>query len=226
MKRILFLPLVLLAFLFTGCMNENEDYEQEYLELGVVHGYSSTNFLIKTDSDLILYPVESLANLDVENGERVLVRYTVVEQAQGLDYDFAIKVLALAEIETSEIVHADSQEVRDTLKNDPVQIINVWIAQHFLNIEFTFSGSQKDHYFYVAKDPENQLEEGTPIVLDFHHNANEDVNYSTYRTVISVPIWELQNMSATSVDIRFVSRDEYSTPYTRDLEYKYVEEEE
>ena len=229
MKRILILPLVMITLFFTGCMSENEEYEQEYLELGVISGFSSTNFLIKTDSDLTLYPVESVGTLNVENGMRVLVRYTVIEPAQSqlLEYDYAIKVLAMAEIETSKILKVENQECRDTLKNDPVQISSVWIAQHYLNIEFSFTGNNKQHYFYVARDPEKQSdEEDAPIILDFHHNANGDLNYTTYHSVISVPIWELQDMSSASVKIRFVSSDEYSTAYTRDLEYKYVEQEE
>lgn len=228
MKRFSIIPLVLITLLFTGCLNDNEDYEPEYLELGVVIGSTPSSFLISTDSKSILKPVEVVPqNITIEHGSRVLVRYSVVEKVEGMTFDFTVRILAMADILTKPILHVNSELIRDSVKNDPVQIINVWIAQDFLNVEFNYSGSgQKTHYFYTSIDPERQVAGGVPIIIDFHHNAKDDINYRTYRSVMSIPLVELQDENATKVNLRFISRDQYATPYTKDLEYKYVEDEE
>ncbi len=226
MKRLFVLPLLLSSLFFTGCLKDDGDYEQEYLDLGIVKGYATTNFYIETDSKLVLKPVEIIpANLTIEHNQRVLIKYSVVQKTDGLDYDYTIKLLAMVEIDTQPILEVTSQEIRDTLKYDPVQVKRVWIAQHFLNIEFAFSGGDKMHYFYVSRDPERQPESGSPIILDFHHNAKNDVNYKTYLSIMSIPIYMLQNAETPKVNIRFVSRDNVSSAiYTADIEYKYGEE--
>ncbi len=226
MKRFLILPLLLIGLLFNGCVNDNDDYDPEYLELGVVYGSTVSNFSIKTDSKLTLYPAEVLpSSYGISDGQRVMVRYTIIEDVENLSDEYTVSVKAIAKIATKPVLHVEDR--RDTLKSDPVQIINVWIAQNFLNVEFNYGLNDEDHYFYIAMDPENQLESGSPIILDFHHNANNDVSYTTVRGLLSIPIAELQDISATKINLRFISNDGLSTAYTKDLEYSYgVEEEE
>ena len=85
MKRFLILPLLLIGLLFNGCVNDNDDYDPEYLELGVVYGSTVSNFSIKTDSKLTLYPAEVLpSSYGISDGQRVMVRYTIIEDVENL----------------------------------------------------------------------------------------------------------------------------------------------
>ncbi len=225
MKRKLFFLLFFIPILFNSCLNDAGDYENLYLEMGVLHGFSPTTLIIKTDSDQLLKPV-SVANnvkLDIENGTRVIVQYSIVEEIKSTNVDYTVKIHDIGEVLTKPILHVTNQQIRDTLSNDPVQIYNVWIAQHFLNVEFSFSGGQKKHYFYLSLDPQAQLVGGKPIILNFHHNDKDDVSYTTYRGVMSIPISELQDENVTKVNLRFIAKDKYSNPYTKDIEYKYGE---
>ena len=53
MKRFLILPLLLIGLLFNGCVNDNDDYDPEYLELGVVYGAQSQIFQLKPIQNLL-----------------------------------------------------------------------------------------------------------------------------------------------------------------------------
>jgi hypothetical protein len=235
----LFIPLSLIALLFTGCFDDDEKLVPEYLEFGVIEGSSSSNFLIKADSKVVLKPVEGLdQSLTLEDGARVLVKYSVVQAFVDEDYDFTIKILEMRDVLTQPILHVTSDTIRDTLSYESVTINSAWIAQDFLNVFFEYYIDIKSYndkittnYFYVSLDPQDQFESGTPIKLNFHHNNNENDEVRV-EGVLSVPITELRKPIIDSVNIptidsvmiRLIRKDNYSTSYT-DIEYKYELEE-
>ena len=233
MKSCLFIPLILFAVLLTGCFDDDEKIIPEYLEFGVIKSASSSNFLIKADSKVVLKAIEGITqNLGLEDGDRVLIKYSIVQTFVGEDYDFTVKVLEIRNMLVVPILHVTNDSIRNTLSYETAKIKSAWIAQDYLNLVFnyyidiqSYNNKVITNFFYVSKDSINQFEGGTPIVLHFHHK-NKKLNQVLVEGIMCVPITELrkERTGTTSVDsvmIKVIGKDQYSTSFNQDLKYKY-----
>ncbi|ASB50619.1 NigD1/NigD2 family lipoprotein [Alkalitalea saponilacus] len=205
----------------TSCKVE-DDYEQLYLAMGNVIGNSPSTFLIEADDGTILRPIEYPSDYDeIIEGKRVFFYFKHVDAGRDdQNFDYSIRIQAMQDVLTKGILNVDS-EGRDTLKRDPVRIINAWIGKSYLNVEFSFFGHEKAHIFDLLLDPGEQYKGGF-TTLDFHHDARNDKQYYNLRGIISFDLTELQKESVDSINIFFRADDDSFT--SRELIYRYSDE--
>ncbi|GAO28820.1 NigD1/NigD2 family lipoprotein [Geofilum rubicundum] len=224
MRRNFYLVWALLVVFASGCSMDNEESEYYQYTLGVVEGNSASTFMIFTDGGERLRPVEfQPTNYEIEEGKRVLARYSVIEESDSETYDYSVKLASISNVLTKQIVVAN-EEVRDTIGNDPVTINWLSIGNGYLNVDFAFWADSEPHYFDLVLDSTKQDKEGF-ITLNFHHNAKEDIKYMQYSGLISFPLEMLEDDAADSVKLLFTSKKEDNSIFTKELEYKYGEEE-
>ena len=218
MKKSLMLIVGLLAFATVSC-NMDDDTEYYRYALGVIEGSSSSSFLIKTDGGHKFKALEYPSTFKIEDGKRVLLRYTVVEEMKDAGYDYSVKIASIRDVLTKDIKVADA-ELRDTLSNDPVTITWLSIGNSFLNVEFSFFGNDTVHYFDLIYDEEKQNKEGF-ITLNFHHASNDDLRYNKYQGIVRFPLSSIEVEDKDSLMIYFTSRNEDNSTFTTELKYKY-----
>lgn len=223
MRKNWYLLIGLLVLVASACSFDDEESEYYQYALGVVEGNSATTFMILTDGGERIRPVEfHPSNYEIEEGKRVLVRFTMVEESEADSYDYLVKVASISNVLTKQIVIAD-EEVRDTIGNDPVTINWLSIGNDFLNVDFSFWADSKTHYFDLVLDSTKQDKEGF-ITLNFHHNANDDIRYRNYSGLISFPLEMLKDDDLELVKLFFTSKKEDNSTFTHELEYKYGQE--
>jgi hypothetical protein len=195
----------------------DDDSETYYTEVGSLVGSSLSTLTIETDQGNTLFPVSIPSGYEIEDGQRVLLQYSVINSVSTVTNGLKVDVVSIQDFYMKNILMAND-EVRDTLANDPVTIFSLWIGKDYLNLEFTFLGNDTAHYFDVVYDDEQQEKEDY-VTLDFHHDANEDETYQRYRVLMSVPLEQFQVAGQDSVNIWFRADDELYTPQS--FVYKY-----
>ncbi len=224
MRKNWYLLLGLLVLLAASCSVDKEEGEYFQYALGVVEGNSATTFMILTDGGERLRPVQfHPTNYEIEAGKRVLVRFTLIEESNTENYDYAVKVASISNVLTKQIVIAN-EEVRDTIGNDPVTINWLSIGNDYLNVDFSFWADSKPHYFDLVLDSTKQTKAGF-ITLNFHHNAKDDIRYSKYSGLVSFPLELLKDDDLESVKLLFTAKKEDNSTFTHEMEYKYGQEE-
>ncbi len=221
MRRLLMAALVG-AFLigFTGCLDDDDDNILYYLELGVVDGETEEDFLIVTDSDTKLKLLNYPDDFEIEDGKRVLIKYVIKDQASaGNNYDYLVNVYSLENVIVKDIIELN-EENRDTIGTDPFVINSIWIEGGFLNVDFTFLGSDKVHYINMVKDPEEQEGNDTRIYLQVRHKSNGDLPYQRFRGIMSFLLEPLRVEGSSMVTLVFSPQEYYSIGF-EDLEVEY-----
>lgn len=200
----------------TGTVVETDDY-----------------FYVVTDGGDALWPSASnVSPGSVEDGMRILVNYTVLGDADDQEaYDYYVKINGISELLTKPIFNFDedtSEEVKDSIGNDPVTITDTWFTDDYLNVQFEYGGGPGYiHFINLVKDTEDLETENGEIILELKHNKNNDpYNYLQWG-IASIDISELQKDGQNSVDIFVRSLDkngEYQ--YNKVLTYEYEQESE
>lgn len=168
---------------------------------------TSDYFYIQTDGDLSLWP--SASNVDpvmLEHGLRVIVNYTILGDATDNDtYDYYVKINAVDDILTKPVftfTNETTDEVIDSIGNDPVFVKSTWFTDDYLSVEFEYGGGgYVVHYINLVYDLENHETGNGEVLLELKHNANNDeYNYKQWG-IASFDISELQQEGKDSIDI-------------------------
>lgn len=101
-----------------------------------------------------------------------MVDFTILQDAiPGSKFDYYVRINGIERILTKNILPY-SEEILDSLGNDPVIVNDYWIAQDFLTIEFFFAGGLVQHLINLTQH--QGLTKDGKVLLEFHHNANND----------------------------------------------------
>lgn len=219
---------LILMFVVTGCIDDNDDQPPRYLELGKTADGQYDVPVVITDSENVLRIEEYSGDFDFEHSERVLLKYEITgeedgrdEQTSDSDFDYSVKVLSIQEVVTKQVVELN-EENRDTIGSDPLFVNDIWLGGGYLNIDFSFYGDGKVHYINVVKDPDEQPEEETEIHLEIRHDARGDDFRQRYRGLMSFYLDSLEIDGANNLKLIFENQDFYSTPFPGfEIEYEY-----
>ncbi|MCG8578849.1 MAG: NigD-like protein [Bacteroidales bacterium] len=228
MKKLRFgILLALTSVLFFSCSDDDGYSLGDYwVTTGTVVQTTDYYYVVTDGGDALWPSATNVPPSSLEDGMRVMVNYTILGDADDSEiYDYYVKVNGISELLTKPIFNFDettSQEVKDSIGNDPITIVDTWFTDDYLNVQFEYGGGYGIHFINLVKDTEDLETENGEIILELKHNRNGDpYNYKQWG-IASFDISEIQEDGQNSVDI-FVrslnSEGEYH--YNKVLTYEY-----
>lgn len=186
MKRriISFIALLFAGLALFSCSKEGTDLDKFYLSYGVVVG-DNPDYKIKLDNGMtLIIDINRVPNFDVKDGQRVLADYTpinnlpegtptllpVTETRVILNYLYDI--LSKDYLNATDI---DTDEKRDSIGYDYINVNDAWIGSKFLNIHFEFYMNNPNLRHMVNLVYDEIRSDEDDIYLTFKHNAKNDM---------------------------------------------------
>lgn len=204
-KYLLWMLTGILGLGVISCEDDNDSYslDKYWIDFGIVidQGNDHMDYTIKVDDGDILYPVNSNASLsDLEDGDRVLVNYTVLSHKNSLDgYDeYYVEINSWRGILMKGILDITPAN-EDSIGNDPVNVENVWVSNNLLNFKLSYWGFDQTHFINLVKQPGELTEAGQPFQLELRHNNNNDQEEVLYTAYVSFDLSALKLPSVDSV---------------------------
>lgn len=174
--RVYTISILLLSIcLFTSCLDDN-DKSETLMEncIGTVKIENAITYVNLDFIDARLYPTN--LNSEWKDGTRVVVTFRIDKTKQNSDkYWDSIELLNQYEVPCKDIVKSSSDIIYG---NDLIiGIRSKWITDTILNFDINYTASSPEsHVFNLINDSEiNQVGKDT-IVLQFAHNAHNDVS--------------------------------------------------
>jgi len=209
MKKFKFGILLALVGILTFSCSNDDGYSlgDFWVTTGTIVKTTDDSFHVVTDGGDALWP--SASNVSpgkLEDGMRVLVNYTILGDANDSEvYDYYVKVNGINELLTKPIFNFDentTEEVKDSIGNDPVTITDTWFTNEYLNLQFEYGGGPGFvHFINLVKDTEDLEAENGEIILELKHNKNGDPYNNLQWGIASIDISELMVDGQNSVDI-------------------------
>lgn len=221
MKKLLFLMVLVLL---VACNRDNEVQENVVMKIATVENPStSSNFYLRLDDNKRLWTAQSdLKYYRPVDGQRVIATYVVLtNKADSSNYQHDVKLKDVYEILTKGIFNIKPDE-QDSIGNDPLTLMDLWIGGDHLNIEFNYPGYSKIHYINLVADSAKTYTDNK-IHLELRHNANGDYPGYNIWGMASFDLKPLKlNAAGDSVNLVIHTR-EYRSPQniSYSLTYKF-----
>lgn len=217
---------VLIGFIivFTGCIDDDGySLSKMWVGFGVVQetGSDPAQYKFIMDNDDVLIPVasnysypwnnygEDNPNSFFENGDRVLINYTVLGDDANDDgeiTEYFIKINSVKKILMKGILDI-TPENQDSIGNDPVIVTDCWMTDSLLNFKIKYWGLNEIHFINLVKQPGVLTEAGQPIELELRHNKNEDSEDIPFVAYVSFQLSNLEIAGLDSVQFSVTSTD-------------------
>lgn len=215
-----------LILLMTGCLDD-EGYSlgDVWFGFGVVQNTdaasSTESFTITMDNGAKLVPVawdyyQSRdghvyydVNNHLENGDRVMVNYTVLDddgKEPGEIETFYVKVNSVKSVLMKGVMDI-TPENQDSIGNDPIIVQDYWMADSLLTFKLKYWGYNQIHFLNLVKDPGELTESGLPIQLELRHNSNGDDESVPLTAFVSFSLNDLRIEGLDSVQFVVTSTD-------------------
>jgi hypothetical protein len=164
--------LVMTVIVLNSCNNdEGYSLDKVWYSIATVNPLDDTkSFSLTLDDGTTLWPVSPTPGYSPKENQRALVMYTLLsDKFQG--YDHAIKVYSLQNVLTKAIAEDLGDENNNHYGNDPVEMLDMWIGDGYLNVKFGFNygGTVKHFINLVQRDSVN-----APYFFEFRHHAYND----------------------------------------------------
>ncbi len=188
-------------------MANSSDVEDDlFLAAGTVVK-TDDSFRVQLDSDTILKMDNEDELVDLyDNDTRVLLYYSMLDTGSvNDDFDLYVDVYSMDEILIKSILEINeetSQQEIDSIGNDSISIVDTWITNDYLNVQFEYLGYDKTHYMNLVYDENNPYTDGGDLLLELHHNANNDSIVDYLWGVISFDISDFKNKEVSSINIQ------------------------
>lgn len=143
-NKLSLLVAIVLIPLLLACEKESVRIDNYLVEYATVNVAGST-VTFKLDDGKILMPETTADKLDVEDGVRVILNYT------PLDEDGFIKVNRIQKIFMDVIKEEGFPE---ELKTSPIKIVTIWVSGQYLNMSFEVDYHSKPHVTGLYRDME------------------------------------------------------------------------
>ena len=229
MKKLV-VAVVLLLTIFLAC--NKEDKMPEWSAIGTVEKTDEAldDFEILLDAGDRLIPNKTIYNNDFENGDRILVYYSIINSLGNDTYD--VDLYDIDRILTKDVIQL-TEAIQDSIGNDPVYINedNVWISDKYLNFIFSYYGGYETHYINLVKLYGNTHTEDGRLILELRHNAHNDYAERIFNGVVSFDLESLKEPDLDSLEflVRVNKYDddtlEWEGTYTFNSELKSLKKE-
>ncbi len=198
MKKLV-VAVVLLVMILPAC--NKDDQLPQWTSIGTIEKTDASldEYTILLDGDERLIPNTTIENNNLEDGERVVVQYEIIEELGNDEYK--VKVYDLDRILTKDIIQL-TEAINDSIGNDPVFVKeeNIWIKNNYLNFIFSFYGAYEMHRINLVKPYEITHTDDGKLILEFRHNSNNDFSSAVYKGVVSFNLESLKEEGLNDID--------------------------
>jgi len=201
MKKILLSLLVLLYVSgFQSCEDSIYTLDDFYVELGITVPVDN-GFYIITDNGTKLWPsATNIPWFSPEDTTRVIVNYSMLGPSDNSDYNYYIKINQIDSVLTKSVVFY-TEEIDDSLGNDPVFLQEAWITNRYLNVDFRFVGGMKIHMVNLTTYEDSLA--NTPVEMELRHNAYNDYAEGLFSGLFSFDLKTVFSEVQDSIQIKF-----------------------
>lgn len=208
MKRYsIFYFLAVFAIIVTGCSLDDNNPEY-YNVLGTVDKSNDSVLIISDEDERLL--VENSGSLSgINDNERLIAYFTLIEEPLPTGIDYIIDIVDISKVLYKPVIEL-TEEIADSIGNDPVDIESMWVAKDYLNVGFQYYGNNARHYINLTREP--GAVDADTVELEFRHNNNNDAAAYLQKGLVTFDLESLQTPGADSV-VLFVRAKEYSNHY-------------
>lgn len=206
-RKLIHILLILLLLQFASCSKEDFSYEAEYASsLCCITRDLNEELFLMTDEGLKLYPTSSDPLLEFQEGSRVLVNYSIIEeQAPGLyaSKTFRVKLFYIQSVLMLDVQLSDTLDAAAT---DPIWMEQKpWISGRYLNVHCRFKRgySEVKHRIVLRSDSMVIVSGLKYLYLTLEHDARGDVQQ--YDASVYASVFWLRNPGIPSPDTLVLS---------------------
>ncbi len=166
MKKFLFIPALIISALITSCNIGDEENYSEFFTYATVFAAADqdSGIAFVNDYDQTFYVISNATNTDLSTltvGDRKVISVKAVASELS-DYDFAITLNNIYDVEVGECVTVETQEESDALLDSPFEFISpdIVLTQGFLSIYVGYpSDDIMNIKYYLVDNKVAELEE-------------------------------------------------------------------
>ncbi len=204
MKRIFFFFMAVVLLGFFSCNDDEELYSlgDVWLSMGFINvpDTSAHAFYIVTDnSDTLLPLANNVPYYETKDQQRVIVNYTILDDADTLGNKYWVRINNLQDVLYKKAI-AFSEDIKDSLGNDPIQVKDVWLTNQILNFDLGFYGGSKTHLVNLTYNPDDITANKSPMELELRHNAQNDSLPYYLRAIVSFDLSEIVTNESDSIN--------------------------
>jgi hypothetical protein len=204
-----------LIFLWS-CSKDSEYVYPTFTSIATVENPDSTfGFRFITDNNDVMKVASTyFPNYRPKTGQRILANYSILsEGASGAGYNHKVELNDVYQVLTKAVFKISSS-TQDSIGNDAVEIRNIWVGSHFLNVEFVFAGYEKMHFINLVSDASKIYTDGK-VHLEFRHNANSDYQQYSRWGLVSFDLNSIKSSAVGDSVAMVIHTKEFATPSSK-----------
>ena len=213
------------TLILQSCLDDN-DGPADLLVISTINKISqdSKDFYFTLDNGEKMYPSDTtyIHNYTVNDDQRVFIHFLPLEESIP-GYKYNVKLIQIEDILTKDIIPL-TEETADSIGNDRINVVELWITGNYLNIEHQFfhnNNSSKKHMLNLVINQTEQASasEDDYLTLEFRHNAYDDEPRTLGWGVVSFRLKEIANQLAGKKGLKIIVNTIYDgkQTYTVDL---------
>ncbi|HEX2395065.1 MAG TPA: NigD-like C-terminal domain-containing protein [Bacteroidales bacterium] len=217
MKRVrIFYFLVIFSLIFGAC--SKDEGPQYYSVLGTVEKANDSTFVISDEDEKLLVNNSSALNL-IKDNERIIAYFSISDMAKPAGVDLVIDIYNYSEV-LFKPVTVLTEEIADSIGNDPMNVRDIWLAKDYLNLNFEYYGGSTDkiHYINLIRYP-GDIPTDT-VELEIRHNDNEDSQTYYLSGFVSFDLQSLRH-AGDSVVLHIKAKDYDLHQYEKYFTYRF-----
>ncbi|MDR0756260.1 MAG: NigD-like protein [Tannerella sp.] len=195
------LCIVLTALLPGGCdMGDGYSLDNAWYSVATVNPLEDGAYSLTLDNGTTLWPAATdVPWYSPEHKRRAIAVYTLLSDSfQG--YDHAVKIFDIRNVLTKAVAEDLGEKNDGEYGVDPVNILNMWIGDGYLNVEFSFKngGTGVVHYINLVK----MEHADTPYYFEFRHHAYGDNALHAQKGIVAFDLSDIRGGEEIELTVR------------------------
>jgi len=227
MRKIAFGILVGFLFVLAGCSDDDGySLSDAWIGFGIFQADEADNYKIIMDNKDVLIPIASNYPSGwgerLDNGERVLVNYTILGDVEESSLpSYYVKVNSIKDILMKGIMEI-TPENEDSIGNDPIVVEDYWMTDSLLSFKLRYWGYNSIHFLNLVTKPSLSMAPGIqPYELELRHNANDDDDAIYYTAYVSFSLNSLRIDGVDSVSFVVTATDYDGVEFSEEGVFNY-----
>lgn len=191
---------VFIFSIFNSCLKDDYYSLDSYrISALTIYPQEDNSYYFAMDDSKTLWPAASnYINFKPTKIQRALVNYTILsDEMQG--YDHFIKVNRIDTFLTKPIAENVGIENDKVYGKDPVEILDFWVGDGFLNVYFGMKwGGKTAHFINLIEDSKGS----SAYELEFRQNAYDDPKDTYGRSLVAFDLSSLPDTGDQTVDLK------------------------